>query len=389
MATRHIDPGDELWRTASRAFVSVLQSGLPSINIAAHSQTTLAAAAPSSSSSSPAPYSLASLASGLTGGYGAHSQATSAAASPASTNGGSSAATSGGMSVPPETWEGLVRAFEMALLGRNLPGALPGGAQPNPSFANPGPRLFYTAITAGGKAPSSVGGTQQQSVAGGSGAATPSAAAAAFAQAPLAESSSVQSAVGEGTPSALQASLQDSMNSGAGGFGQSSGPTTTASDPEVLASVLDCLADTVLTSCQYAPPGTRKALVALIETGAASAAPHEADLPPSARFSHACLAKLYVLCSRGQDSGAWPLPSAGSGSGASMGMPFSAQSAGAGSVGSAEGGGGGGAASALLRVVSRGNSFDGQGTHPPLLKDQSARCQLEVAQVALPLFLNQ
>ncbi len=33
MAVRHLDPSDELWRSASAAFVTVVQSGLPSINI--------------------------------------------------------------------------------------------------------------------------------------------------------------------------------------------------------------------------------------------------------------------------------------------------------------------------------------------------------------------
>ena len=93
----------------------------------------------------------------------------------------------------------------------------------------------------------------------------------------------------------------------------------------MAATVLDCLSDTVLSACQYAPLEVRRALVSIIEQGAAAPAPYEAGQACAARFSHACLSKLYVLCSRGQDA------------------------------------------------------------EP---KEQSVRCQLEVAQLALPMFLN-
>lgn len=43
----------------------------------------------------------------------------------------------------------------------------------------------------------------------------------------------------------------------------------------------------------------RTSLVGIIDSGAAGPAPGDEDLPVVQRFSHACLAKLYALCSRG------------------------------------------------------------------------------------------
>ena len=91
---------------------------------------------------------------------------------------------------------------------------------------------------------------------------------------------------------------------------------------------------------QYAPTETRQALIRVIDLGSRSISEHgggavgSRSVPPppspspslhaSSRFPHLCLSKLYVLCSRGQDSDP---------------------------------------------------------------KEQSVRCQLEVAQLALPVFI--
>ena len=86
---------------------------------------------------------------------------------------------------------------------------------------------------------------------------------------------------------------------------------------------------------QYAPTETRQALIRVIDLGSRSISesggsrsiplpPSSCSLHASSRFPHLCLSKLYVLCSRGQDSDP---------------------------------------------------------------KEQSVRCQLEVAQLALPVFI--
>eukprot|EP00798_Chlamydomonas_sp_ICE-L_P006444 gene6444-3073_t len=100
--------------------------------------------------------------------------------------------------------------------------------------------------------------------------------------------------------------------------------------------VLDCLSDSVLLMCHYAPQDMRQALIDIIDLGAAGpllhggewgkASAHQEEGPPDGRFSHVCLSRLHVLCCRGQD------------------------------------------------------------TEQP--REQSAKCQLEVAQLALPVFIN-
>lgn len=210
----------EVWRAAARAFVSVVQSGLPSINITTQSliQQQLAASA----------------------------LATSTAAGPPS--------------VPPnsETWDLLIRSFQMFLIGEGLD--LAPESEPHlailPSFSS-------------------------------------------------------------------SSSLPE--------------------DDEVQATVLDCLGDTVLTSCQFASLEARLALIKIMEKGTHSLLPPNSWAVPqglnpnggggsshsvnsSLRFSHLGLSKLYVLCSRG-----------------------------------------------------------GQDPNPA---EQSVRCQLDIAQLSLPIFVS-
>ncbi len=314
MSTRHWDPTEELWRSASLAFVAVVQSGLPSINIAAH-----AAATPPPPPPSPSPYSLASLT-----GLGAMSTP-----SPPST--ASSQAT---VSVPADTWPSLKRAFELSLLGRGLPTPLPPGAQPNPPL-NPMRRI-----------------------------------------------AGQSSALSERQ---LGGSLGAGGSDGGGGGLASAQPAlspATLSDVEIQAAVLDCLADTVLTSCQYAPQDVRSGLVGVIDAGAATPLLGEMEVPAASRFSHACLSKLYVLCSRSCESGPTRHIGAGhpgeSGSGAS--------SASVSTNGAPDGPPVMRAVSGLSgRLSGEVGSVNG-GLDMP--KDQNARCLIEVAQVALPAFLG-
>lgn len=82
-------------------------------------------------------------------------------------------------------------------------------------------------------------------------------------------------------------------------------PSETAlADAELTSAVLDCLADTVLSACQYAPVNLRGALISVIDAGAARPLTDEGGMHAMSRFSHVCLSKLYVLCSRGQDGDA-------------------------------------------------------------------------------------
>ncbi|KAG2443720.1 hypothetical protein HXX76_002066 [Chlamydomonas incerta] len=232
------EPLDELWRAAARGFVTVVQTGLPSINIC--------------------------------------SQATG--------SGGSSV----NQQVPQSTWPALARAFQMFFLATSLP----------PLQQPPADAAASIAIAAAAAAAANMGR-------GGSAV------------------SSITSDAGGGLAAALAAPSAEQV----------------AADSEITAAVLDCLSDTVLSSCQHAPVEVRRALVEVLDAGASSlAAPAAAGIsaaamaaaaaapPPSpsdagagglpgrgggaydesgqtpgSRLSHVCLAKLYVLCSRGQE----------------------------------------------------------------------------------------
>lgn len=89
-------------------------------------------------------------------------------------------------------------------------------------------------------------------------------------------------------------------------FSAATGDTEqSSSDAELEASVVDTLTDAVLTSCSHAPEEVRRRLIGVLDQ--AIVRPKDRHIPNSAagiRFSHTCLRKLYVLSSRGvQDSG--------------------------------------------------------------------------------------
>ncbi len=320
-------PADELWRCASSAFVAVVQSGLPSLNIAAH--TALTASSSTTSATSAAPSSSAA------------------------------ATTTAGAVMPPEgLWSMLVRAFEMSLLGKSLP-----------------PGLQQQLLTGSG---------------GGAAATSPSGPPPALP--PLRTTMSHR-------PSLDRATHTESAAASA--VAATSTTVAAPTDAEVQASILDCLSDTVLTSCQYAPVEARQALVGVLDMGAAAPTPDEAELPAASRFSHACLSKLYVLCSRGWDPrGVSAAQHSGEqqqlvGSGGSSGAATPLASAsGADALGGAGGSGANGAAAAgglragqagsLSGRLSGGEGAGGAAGGP---KDQNARCLIEVAQLALPVFL--
>uniref|UniRef100_A0A7S0NBW2 Mon2 C-terminal domain-containing protein n=1 Tax=Chlamydomonas leiostraca TaxID=1034604 RepID=A0A7S0NBW2_9CHLO len=306
MAMRHVDPNDELWRTASKAFNAIVQSGLPSINIASHGLTVQAAAAAAQQTQG---YSLSSLSGSLTSGI---SSITGYGSSPIPAASGSGAAAGADKAaVHQDTWPLLVRAFEMSLLGRDLPGPLPPGCNPNPPLLPP--------RTGAGVAPAAAAPGSTSSLGAGNNG-------------------------GPGTPGPSARQTLASADSDA--------PPKPAvqSDVEIQAMVLDCLADSVLTSCQYASHDIRVRLVSIVDAGAAAAMAGEEQLRGLERFSHACLSKLFVLCSRGQD------------------MPGSRSLRG----------------SSSQSHSSHSGSLDGN-SYP---REQSARCQLEVAQLALPAFLS-
>ncbi|KAG2500662.1 hypothetical protein HYH03_001428 [Edaphochlamys debaryana] len=225
------EPLDELWRSATKGFVTVVSTGLPSINICSQ-------------------------------GHAQHVQ------------------------VPHSTWPALARAFTMFLLASGLP------------------HLHQPSVEAQ--------------------AALAAAAAAAASAGALTPRGGASGRIGEG-----------SVGGGAAAAAAAAAAEAAAADLELTVAVLDCLSDTVLSSCQHAPVHVRRTLVEVLDAGAASAAapatagvlpppaatpgaaaaaalaatvaadrttPYdESGLPPNSRLSHVCLNKLYVLCSRGQE----------------------------------------------------------------------------------------
>lgn len=69
-------------------------------------------------------------------------------------------------------------------------------------------------------------------------------------------------------------------------------------DEELQAAVLDTLTDSVLSACSSASTDMQRRLVSVVERGIGyTARPYR-----SQRFSHLCMRKLYVLCSRGSSA---------------------------------------------------------------------------------------
>jgi len=72
-------------------------------------------------------------------------------------------------------------------------------------------------------------------------------------------------------------------------------------DEELEQSGLDTLCDVALQSCAAAPDHLRQRLVRIVDCGVDRPIPPE-GISGGERFSHVCLRKLYVLCSRGGES---------------------------------------------------------------------------------------
>lgn len=66
-------------------------------------------------------------------------------------------------------------------------------------------------------------------------------------------------------------------------------------------AVLDCLADTVLSSTSHIPSRVRRDLVAMVAEGCSADTP--AAVATGGRMAFLCLRKLCVLCGRGAGSG--------------------------------------------------------------------------------------
>lgn len=270
MATKHYDQHEELWRAAARAMCAIIPVGLPAINQAA-------------------------LAAGSFAGAASPSRAGSSSSNTAQAMDSASAAT---VTLVEATWCALSRTFQMFLLQAGLPPLVQASA------------------------------TAAAAVVAAAAAAVAAAAAAAAAATPAdVPTAPVNSYERGGGAAAAAASVAAAAAAAA---------ATAQSDAELQSAVLDCLADSVLPASGGAPPAVRVALVAIIQAGTVASLQHavEGAGAPSGRFSHACLSKLYVLCSRGSDAAAGPA----------------------------------------------------SGLDP--LQQQSALVQLEVARVALPLFVS-
>lgn len=89
-------------------------------------------------------------------------------------------------------------------------------------------------------------------------------------------------------------------------------PAQGRSDADLELSVLDTLTDVVLTECSPAPLLMKRRLISVVDQGIAR--PRELNIPQTAtgsNFSHVCVRKMYVLCSR--PTGTAPLPEAEAG----------------------------------------------------------------------------
>jgi len=78
-------------------------------------------------------------------------------------------------------------------------------------------------------------------------------------------------------------------------------PQQGRADAELELSVLDCLTDGILTGCGDAPLTTKRQLISIVDRGVVR--PRELSIPQAttfSNFSHVCVRKMYVLCSRGE-----------------------------------------------------------------------------------------
>eukprot|EP01024_Parvocaulis_polyphysoides_P013716 TRINITY_DN15397_c0_g1_i1.p1 TRINITY_DN15397_c0_g1~~TRINITY_DN15397_c0_g1_i1.p1 ORF type:complete len:420 (-),score=36.97 TRINITY_DN15397_c0_g1_i1:215-1351(-) len=73
-------------------------------------------------------------------------------------------------------------------------------------------------------------------------------------------------------------------------------------DAELVVNVLDSLCDSVMSICLHAPKKVRVRYVELLDEGVTRGFLYPEPEAISYRFSHACLRKMFVLCSRGSNS---------------------------------------------------------------------------------------
>ncbi|KAK9868608.1 hypothetical protein WJX84_001848 [Apatococcus fuscideae] len=81
------------------------------------------------------------------------------------------------------------------------------------------------------------------------------------------------------------------------------GTSVSQMDAELEAAVLDTLTETVLVSCANMPSESRQQLVSIVDQGLERG--RARNIPNSAagsRYTHLCLRKMYVLCSRGAEA---------------------------------------------------------------------------------------
>lgn len=75
-------------------------------------------------------------------------------------------------------------------------------------------------------------------------------------------------------------------------------PSNRAEENKLQALVLDCLTDTILTSCGSSQHAAREQLISILDD--ACTQPGPAAVPCAERLSHLSLRKMFVLCSRGE-----------------------------------------------------------------------------------------
>ncbi|GAX78960.1 hypothetical protein CEUSTIGMA_g6400.t1 [Chlamydomonas eustigma] len=207
--------GPELWRTAARCFVSIVQSGLPSVNITMQNQLQQHGGEAAvgvdrrSSSTGSSPLALESMAQS----HGAQLQGSNPSGHPPGQQASPKGQQQQQLSATSTAWPLLAQAFEIFLLGGH-DGVLN--------------LLNHLSLE------KECSGT----------AATVRAASTIAIPAP-----SLETAVQPVHPGAGSAAPSQKL------------VLATAEDSEIQASVLDCLADTVLTSCQFAPLEIRQVCV--------------------------------------------------------------------------------------------------------------------------------
>ncbi len=109
-----------------------------------------------------------------------------------------------------------------------------------------------------------------------------------------------------GTKKAVAAPAPSPPRRSIDGHTHDADPAQSRADVELELSVLDTLTDVILTECGPAPPALKRRLISIVDRGISR--PKGLSIPQIAtgsNFSHVCVRKMYVLCSRpGGGSGA-------------------------------------------------------------------------------------